>query len=146
MSVNYIPKGLHTITPYLLTADVDKLTTFIKTAFDAVVEEQTKGFDEKIAHAQLRIGDSVVMVMLDEKSSASVNQSMLYVYVKDTDVVYKQALAAGGTSIMEPKDQFYGDRNAAVQDCCGHQWWIATRFENVSQEELQERVKALKNC
>ena len=66
----------------------------------------------------------------------------LYMYVTDTDAVYKSALRAGGTSVMEPANQFYGDRNAGVKDPCGNQWWIATRIENLSHQELERRAAA----
>ena len=71
--------------------------------------------------------------------------SMLYLYTEDTDATYKRALKAGATSIMEPADQFYGDRSAGVQGPQGNQWWIATRLENLSQEEIQKRALTAKH-
>ena len=65
-----------------------------------------------------------------------------YLYVPDTDAVYQKAVQAGGTSVMEPADQFYGDRNAGVKDPVGNVWWIATHIEDVSDEELARRVQA----
>lgn len=144
MSVHYIPKGLNNITPYLLADDADKLITFLQAVFDAVIEDQFKMPDGKTAHAQLRIGDSVIM--LGGKPGATGNDFMLYVYVKDVDAVYKKALAMGGISVMEPVDQFYGDRSATVKDAFGHQWCIATHIEDVSDEEMQKRAKAYKGC
>jgi len=144
MSVNYIPKGLNAITPYLLADDADKLIDFLQTVFDAVIEKQFKMPDGKTAHAQLRIGDSVIMA--GGKPGAIANECMLYVYVKDVDAVYKKALAAGGISEMEPQDQFYGDRSATVKDIFGHQWCIATHIEDVSPEEMEERAKKYKGC
>jgi uncharacterized glyoxalase superfamily protein PhnB len=67
----------------------------------------------------------------------------LYVYVPDTDATYRRALAAGAVSIMEPSDQYYGDRNAGVKDPCGNSWWLATHKEDVSAEEMQRRAAAL---
>ena len=67
--------------------------------------------------------------------------AMLYVYVEDVDATYQRALQAGATSVSEPKDQFYGDRSAGVQDSCGNQWWIGTHIEDVSEEELLRRHK-----
>ena len=69
--------------------------------------------------------------------------AMIYLYVTDTDASYKRALAAGGTSVMEPANQFYGDRNAGVKDSAGNQWWIGTHIEDVSPEELDRRMKAM---
>ncbi len=67
---------------------------------------------------------------------------MIYLYVEDTDAAYQRALKAGATSVMEPADQFYGDRNGAVKDASGNEWWIATHVEDVSPEEMEKRAKA----
>ena len=82
------------------------------------------------------------MLMLGERSdNAAANPAMLYLYVEDCDSEYRRAVAAGGKSIMEPVDQFYGDRSGAVEDAAGNQWWIATHIEDMSDEELIERAK-----
>ena len=141
MKVNPIPAGFSTVTPYLLAEDADKLLSFLEAAFNAVIQERIAGPQGKTAHAQVLIGNSIVMV--GGKPGTASNESMLYLYVEDTDAVYHQAIAAGATSILEPVNQFYGDRNAAVKDCCGHQWWIATHVEDVSKEELEIRAKKM---
>lgn len=144
MSVNPIPVGFHTVTPYLLTDDADRLLGFLQKAFNASIQEKVLGPEGRTAHAAVLIGNS--MVMLGSKPGTTSNHSMLYLYVDDTDAMYQQALSAGAKSIQEPKNQFYGDRNAAVEDCCGHQWWIGTHVEDVSPEELERRAKEMKHA
>lgn len=136
-----IPEGYHSVTPYLVVEGVPKLIDFLKAAFDAVETERVPGPDGKIGHAEVRIGDSVVM-MGEAGGESKPMPAMIYLYVSDADANYKRALDAGATSLMEPADQFYGDRSAGVKDPCGNQWWIATRIENVSKEELQRRAEA----
>lgn len=137
--VKAIPEGYHTITPYLVADDADKLIEFLKNAFNADINECMRGGDGKICHAELKIGDSKLMV--GGKPGQPMSSAMLYLYVEDTDALYHQAIAAGGKSILEPMDQFYGDRNSGVQDPCGNQWWIATHVEDLSIEELEKRAK-----
>ncbi|MGA2263450.1 MAG: VOC family protein [Acidobacteriota bacterium] len=143
MATKPIPDGYHTVTPYLVVQGVAKLIDFLKQAFGAQEIERMQREDGTIMHAEVRIGDS--MIMMGE--SAGEHKPMLgslYVYVDDTDSVYIRSLQAGATSIMEPADQFYGDRNAGVKDPVGNQWWIATHKEDVSLDELRKRAKALK--
>jgi PhnB protein len=97
--------------------------------------------DGTIAHAEVRIGDSAVM-MGEPMGEQQPRPATLYLYVNDTDAVYQRALQAGATSLMEPADQFYGDRNAGVQDVFGNYWWIGTHKEDVSPEELKKRAEA----
>ena len=142
MTVKPIPDGYHTITPYLTVQGVPRLLEFLKRAFDATATECMEGPDGGIMHAQARIGDSIVM-MGEAQGEWKPMPGSLYMYVEDTDAVYQRALEAGGTSIMEPMDQFYGDRNAGVKDPVGNMWWIATHVEDVSPEELAKRAKAM---
>jgi PhnB protein len=97
------------------------------------------GPDGTVGHAEVRIGGSPVM-MGEARGPWPAMPCAIYLYVNDTDAVYRRALAAGATSLMEPADQFYGDRNAGVKDPCGNFWWIATHKEDVSPEELQARA------
>ena len=140
MAVNPVPDGYHTVTPYLVVPDVEALIEFTKQAFDAKETERVPGPDGAVTHAEVRIGDSVVMMGRAQPPNPPI-PAMLYLYVEDTDAVYRRALEVGATSVMEPADQFYGDRNAGVKDAAGNQWWIATRKENVSPEELARRAK-----
>lgn len=140
-TVNYIPKGFHTVTPYLIVEGADKLIDFLKQSFGAEEVERIAGPDGKVGHAEVRIGDS--MIMMGEASGEwKPIPGSIYLYVKDTDAAYKHALEAGATSVMEPADQFYGDRNAGVRDVCGNTWWIATHIEDVSSEEIARRAQA----
>ena len=141
MAVRPIPEGFHTVTPYLLVTDARRLIEFLKQAFGAEVAHQSTRPDGGILHAQVRIGDSPVM-MGEVSGPWQPMPGSLYLYVPDTDAVYRRALEAGGTSVMEPADQFYGDRNAGVKDPVGNVWWIATHIEDVSDEELARRVQA----
>lgn len=93
----------------------------------------------RIAHAQVTIGDSVVMMAQANEQWPSL-PAAIYIYVPDVDVAYKRALAAGAASVMQPADQFYGDRNVGVKDSNGVQWWMATHIEDVSSEELERRA------
>jgi PhnB protein len=140
-NVKTIPDGYHSVTPYLAVHGAAKLIDFLQRAFDAAVTERMEGPDGAITHAEVRIGDSIVMLG-EAPSERKPMPAMLYMYVADTDAVYRRAIAAGGTSIREPADQFYGDRSAAVQDACGNQWWLATRIENLTSEEIQKRAAA----
>ena len=139
MRVNPIPKGYHTVTPYLLTEDADQLIDFLKAAFGASTTECVCDKQGRTMHGEVKIGDSIIMV--GGKKDAPMSSAMLYLYVEDTDATYQQALVAGGISIMEPTDQFYGDRNAGIQDPCGNKWWIATHIEDVPQKELEKRAQ-----
>ena len=139
MTIKPIPDGFHTVTPYLLVQKVAPLIDFLQQAFDAETTYCSTQLDGTVKHAQIKIGDSFVMIG-EAGDRCPPMPCMLYLYVQDTDALYKRALQAGALSIMEPADQFYGDRNAGVQDSCGNQWWIATHQEDVSPEELQRRA------
>ena len=141
MAVKPIPLGYHTVTPYLSVQGADKLLEFVKQAFDAKEVERMTMPDGKIAHAEVKIGDS--MVMLGEASAEwKPVQCMLYLYVEDADATYKSALRAGATSLREPTNMFYGDRSGGVVDFAGNQWWISTHIEDVPPEELKKRAAA----
>jgi uncharacterized glyoxalase superfamily protein PhnB len=138
MPVKPVPDGYRTVTPYLTVADLPALLEFVQAAFAAKVVEQAADASGKVRHAEFTIGDSRVMAG-QARDEWPARPGGLYLYVEDTDATYQAALRAGGTSLMEPADQFYGDRNAGVQDPQGNYWWIATRFEDLTPEELQRR-------
>lgn len=142
MANKAIPEGFHTITPYIVVKDANKLIDFLIQAFDAKENCRITQANGAIAHAQLLIGDSFIMLG-ETKDELSLKLCSIYLYVKNTDTVYQKALQAGATSIMEPADQIYGDRNAGVKDPCGNSWWIATHIEDVTLEEVQKRTEAL---
>lgn len=136
--VDPIPDGYHTITPYLIVPDIQTVLDFVQGAFDAEVTMKINGPGGQPTHAEVRIGDS--KVMMGQRPDGGTMPAMIYVYVTDTDATYQRAIAAGATSEMEPSDQFYGDRNAGVKDQAGNLWWIATHIEDVPPDELQRRA------
>jgi len=136
-----MPDGYHSVTPYLSVPGVAKLLDFLQQAFEAQELHRMPRPDGTIMHAEVRIGDSLVM-MGEPMGSAQPMFGSLYLYVHDVDAVYKRALQAGATSTSEPADQFYGDRSAGVKDPVGNQWWIATRQEDVPPEEMTKRAEA----
>jgi uncharacterized glyoxalase superfamily protein PhnB len=139
MAVKPIPEGYHTITPYLVVKGAATLADFIKRAFGGREVHMMTMPDGTVAHGDLMIGDS--HVMLGEANADWRSQpTSLYVYVPDCDASFKQALAAGGASVQEPKTQFYGDRHGALKDPCGNTWWIATHVEDVPPQELERRA------
>ena len=142
MTVKPIPEGYQQVVPYLLVDDVDRLLAFLQAAFNARLHEQTPGADGRARHADVIIGDCHVMMGLARPPQYPVMPCMLYLYVEDTDALYEQAIAAGATSVQEPQDMFYGDRNAGVLDPCGNQWWLGTHVEDVSPEEMARRSAA----
>jgi uncharacterized glyoxalase superfamily protein PhnB len=139
MAVKPVPDNYHTVQPYLLVNGAKELLEFVKKVFDATEVEHMAGTDGRVMHAELKIGDSVIMIA-DVQDPWPATQAALYVYVPNVDETYKKALAAGGTSAMEPSDQFYGDRHGGVKDRWGNFWWIATHFEDVSKEEMARRA------
>jgi PhnB protein len=141
MAVKPIPDGYHSVTPYLIVQGAPALIDFLKQVFDAVEKERFLRPDGAIQHAEVRIGDS--HIMLAEASAVfPAMPCTLYVYVPDTDASYKRALEAGATSVMAPMDQFYGDRSGGVKDASGNYWWIATHKEDVPKEEMMRRAAA----
>ena len=140
MAVKPVPEGYHTVTPYIVSGDAEKLLTFLRKAFGAQDTEVMRAPDGSIWHADLTVGDSHIMVSQANAQHPAMPAS-IYLYVPDTDATYKAALAAGATSTMEPADQFYGDRNAGVTDAQGNVWWIGTHVEDVAPDELKRRAE-----
>jgi uncharacterized glyoxalase superfamily protein PhnB len=138
---NPIPKGFGTVTPFLTVTDAAKLIDFLQKAFAAQVKFRMDAPDGSVRHAEVKIGDS--MVMIGQVAPGQEMRSMLHLYAPDTDALYRSALDAGATSIREPADQFYGDRSAGVRDLWGNQWWIATHMEDVSPQEMERRMAAM---
>jgi PhnB protein len=142
MAVKPIPDGYHSLTPYLVVRDAPKTIAFLKQAFGATtLFEPMKRPDGSIGHAELRIGNSPLMLS-DASEQCPATQSMLYLYVVDVDASYKRAVAAGATSVMDVADQFYGDRSGGVKDPAGNSWFIATHKEDVTPQELTKRAAA----
>ncbi len=140
--IHYKPEGFHSVTPYLTVQDAAKLLDFLKQAFGA---EEIGRYPEpggRIAHACVKIGDSMIE-MSDCSDEWPATPCSLHFYVPDVDAMYQQAVKAGGVSLREPEDQFYGERSAGVRDVSGNNWFIGTRIEVLTKEEMDKRAKAI---
>ena len=152
MKTNYIPKGYHSVVPYLIVKGGIKAIEFYKNAFGAQEVGRMTMPGGEVGHCELKIGDSHIMLS-DEmpewgnKSPQTLGGSAVGIclYVENVDEVFHRAIAAGGTvdGGMEVKDQFYGDRSGSLIDPFGHKWTIATHKEDVSFEEMQRRMDAM---
>jgi PhnB protein len=144
------PAGYHTVTPYLTVKGAAQAIEFYKSAFGATEVMRLEMGPGVLGHAEVKIGDSHIMLSdeFPDMGAASPQtlggaSSFLMIYTPDCDALYKQALAAGATSMRAPEDQFYGDRTCQVQDPFGHRWSISTHIEDVSVEESKRRMAAL---
>jgi PhnB protein len=148
--VKPLPEGYHNVTPYLFVRTAALAIDFYKQAFGAVETVRMPGPDGRIMHAELRIGDSIVM-LADENPQNGVMSPQtvggysvgLHVYVEDVDAVYKKAVDNGAKALRPVKNQFYGDRSGSLLDPFGHMWSVATHVEDVSPDEMRERMKAM---
>jgi PhnB protein len=141
MSVKPIPEGYHTVTPYLTSADATALLDFVTRAFGATLNHVMHGPDGAIAHADVTIGDSHVM-MGQSRGEWAPMPAQLYLYVPNCDAMFQQAVSVGATAVQEPATMFYGDRHSCVRDGNGNLWWLATHVEDVPAEELTRRAAA----
>ena len=142
MAAKAIPEGYRTVTPYLVVADVRGLLEFVTKAFDAEVKFQMPRPDGGIAHAEFRIGESMIMCG-QAGGEHPPFPAMLHLYVANADAVFNKAVAAGATIVRPLADQFYGDRTGGVKDPFGNQWWVATHIEDLSMEEMKRRMDAM---
>jgi PhnB protein len=148
MAVKPIPEGYHSVTPYLAVDDAAGAIEYYKKAFGAKERVRMDTPDGKIGHAELEIGDSLVMLS-DPSPDASTRppselggtSASVFLYVKDVDAVVGKAVNSGATVTMEVADQFWGDRFGSIKDPFGHVWSIATHVEDVPPEEMAERAK-----
>lgn len=149
MPVQPVPEGYHTLTAYLAVDDAAAAIDFYGRAFGAKERVRMAGPGDSVMHAELEIGDSLLMLS-DPFPQASTKppkelggtSASIFMYVEDIDSMYKQAIDAGASSLMEPDDMFWGDRFGSVQDPFGHSWTIATHIEDVSPEEMEKRSEA----
>ena len=123
-----VPTGYQSVSPYPIVADVPALLDFLATAFDAEELNRSPRPDGTIAHAEARVGDSVVM-MGQAAGEWTPVPTTLFLWVDDVDATYQRALAAGATSLGAPEDKVYGDRMAGVQDPMGNRWWLGRPLE-----------------
>ena len=138
--VKPIPDGYHALTPYLIVEGVAQLLEFLKRAFGAEEVRRTALPDGTVVHAEVRIEGSALM-MGEARGEFPPMPGSIFFYVRDADAVYRRALEAGAVSLMEPADQFHGDRLGGVKDPAGNQGWIATHIGDVSPEEMRRREK-----
>jgi PhnB protein len=149
MATKPIPEGYHTLTPYLAVDNATEAIEFYKHAFGAKERMRMPGPEGTIGHAEIEVGDSLVMLS-DPFPQSSVRppkelggtSASVFMYVEDVDAVVRQAVDAGATVTMEVSDQFWGDRFGSVSDPFGHTWSIATHVEDLTPEEVAERGKA----
>jgi uncharacterized glyoxalase superfamily protein PhnB len=140
--VKAIPDEYHSVQPYVIVKGAAKLIDFMKEAFGAQEKMRMPGPDGTIGHAEVQIGDSVVM-LADASDAFAPSPATMVVYVQDCDATYRKALAAGGMSEREPEDMFYGDHAAGVNDAFGNRWFIHTHVEDVLPEEMGKRQAAM---
>ena len=147
--VKPIPEGYHSVTPYLTINGAAQALEFYKTAFGAT-ELFRMEHGGKIGHAEIKIGDSPIMLAdefpeMGNRSPVSLGGSSvgIMIYVDDVDKIYNQAIAAGGKEVKPLQDQFYGDRSGTLTDPFGHIWTVATHTEDVAPEEIEKRLAAM---
>jgi len=147
-NVKPIPEGYHSVTPYLIIDGASAAIDFYKKAFGAI-ELFRMDHGGKVGHAELKIGDSPIM-LADQQPPDYVSPKALkgtpvslMIYVEDVDTIYNRAIGEGGVELKALQDQFYGDRSGNLIDPFGHVWTVATHVEDVSPEEMQRRMDAL---
>lgn len=143
--VKSIPDGYHTVQAYLILKNCAAAIDFYKKVFGVTERMRMTRPDGRIGHAEIQVGDSCIM-MADEHPDMDAFSPEHYggspvsilIYVENCDATYRQAMAAGGKSVREPRDEAYGDRMSGILDPFGYKWWMATHIKDVSKEELEK--------
>ncbi len=150
MSVKPVPDGYHTVIPYLVVRGASDAIAFYTRALGATEQVRMPGPGGAVMHAELKIGDSIVMLSDENPEMGSVSPATLngtpvsvFLYVPDVDAFFGQAVAAGATALMPPTDMFWGDRFGKLKDPFGHEWAMATHIEDVTPEEMQKRMASM---
>ncbi|WP_313043608.1 VOC family protein [Pseudomonas sp.] len=148
MNVKAIPDGYHSLTPYMGIDKAGEAIEFYKKAFGATQVMRLDMPDGRVGHAELRIGDSSLMLgtPCDQMALRNPDEHTsigLHLYVEDVDAQFQRAVDAGATVVSEPKDQFYGDRSASVKDPFGHLWFLATHKEDLTEQQIRQRAMEL---
>lgn len=149
MSVKPIPDGYNSVTPYLSIKDAAEAIKFYKRAFGATELFRLLAPDGKIGHAEIRIGNSTIMLadpceagVFRNPQSLGGSSVALHVYVEDVDTQFAQAVSAGAKAVKPVQDQFYGDRTGTLEDIFGHVWFLASHKEDLTPEEIKQRADA----
>jgi PhnB protein len=145
MSVKPIPEGYHTLTPFMTVRDAERAIDFYKRAFGAEERGVMKGPDGKVMHAELKIGDSIIMLadefpdfgVVSPESQGGGTSMGLHIYIEDVDAAFDRAVKAGAKVEMPVMEQFWGDRYGKLKDPFGHRWSIATHTRDLSREEMK---------
>lgn len=148
MALKRVPEGFHRVTPHLTVRNAASLISFYEKAFGAVEKHRALGPDGKqIIHAMLQIGDSIIFLNDEFPEMGALSPLAtkgtavtIHLYVEDADKQYQQALAAGAEVVMPLADQFWGDRYGIVKDPSGHQWSIGSHMEDLTPDQMQERM------
>jgi PhnB protein len=149
MAAKPIPDGYRSVTPYLIVADGDAAIAFYRNAFGARLRMRLDGPGGKVGHAELEIGDSLIMLADEHPAMGALAPSVggtpvaIHLYLNDVDAVAAKAVAAGATLKRPVENQFYGDRLGSIVDPFGHLWHISTHIEDVSPEEIGRRAAAM---
>lgn len=146
MAVKAIPESYRTVTPYLYFDEARKAIEFYKKAFGAEERMLMDGPNGSVGHAEIQIGDSIIMMADNPESSPRKlgrASTSFVVYVEDVDRAFKRALDAGATTVQAVEDKFYGDRMGTLSDPFGHDWSLGTHIEDVSPAEMQKRMAAM---
>ena len=147
MSTHHIPEGNSAVTPYLIIDGAAEAIDYYAKVFNATEVMRMPGPEGMVMHAEIKIGDSVIMLADENPSMSALSPKsvggtpvMICVYIEDVDSVVEAAVAAGGTLERAVQDQFYGDRSGAIVDPFGHRWTIATHIEDLTSEEIESRM------
>jgi uncharacterized glyoxalase superfamily protein PhnB len=147
MSVKPVPEGYHTLTPFLTVRNAVRAIEFYKQAFGAQERGVAKGPDGKVMHAELKIGDSIIMLSDEFPEFGSLSpQSVggspmgLHIYIENVDAAFDRAVKAGAQVEMPVSDQFWGDRYGKLKDPFGHKWSIATHVKDMSADEMKRSM------
>jgi PhnB protein len=144
--VNPVPEGFHTVSPYIMLRDVDGAIAFYKEAFGATVTARETDENGNIRNAEIKIGDSMLMFGQHAEIALPISEPLpplsFYMYVEDADATHAKAVAAGAKEIFPVDERFYGNREGGIVDPFGITWWIATRVEELTREEIQNRATA----
>jgi PhnB protein len=148
--VKAIPEGYHNVTPYLIINGAARALDFYKNVFGATERMRMPGPDGKIGHAEITIGDSMIMladehIEMGARAPGAFGGSAVSImlYVNDVDSTVKTAVAEGAKLLQPVEDKFYGDRMGTIEDPFGHIWYVGTHIEDVSPEEMKRRMEAL---